>query len=67
LARERIPVAQLFGPLALATSGRRDSTPRGMIPAGAFGHLLTNLSLKLLCLPADLIQLVEDSLKFFRG
>lgn len=60
-------LAQLFGPLALAAAGRGDRTPRGMIPAGPFGHLLTDLSLKLLCLPADLIQLVEDRLKFFRG
>ena len=61
-----LELVQLFGPLGFAAFGRWDSTPRGLIPAGTFGHLLTDLSLKVLCLTADFIQLVEDRLKFFR-
>jgi len=37
-----------------------------MISSGILDHLLTDLSLKFLCLTADLIELIENRLKFFR-
>lgn len=57
---------RLFRPLPFAAFGRWCSTSGGMISTGMFDHLLADLSLKFLCLTADLIELVEDRLQFIR-
>jgi len=51
---------------ALAFPRSRSTTTSGLISAGSLNHLLTDLSLKVLGLTADLIQLGEERLEFFR-
>ena len=59
-------LSPLFGPFTLPTAHGWCGTTDGLISAGTFDHLLTDLSLKLLRLTAEFIQLVEHCLEFFR-